>query len=1191
MQLTLLTWCLSWQRMAVVLLISSLIQLAAAETCTLGNPGFDAVDGDGHPIGWWLDWNPQGQVRWEQVPDGATGPALSLATVGGAAQAALATTPTGVPEPGSVLRAQVRIQGLGLTKVALAWVPHNAAGQQIGWYPVVDVVGTVPPDAGWTAVAGRIPAAPGTVTGFFQIMADGVGVVAVDELAVLPPGPAADAAMQDLPLLLNGDGARARDPAGRQLFAWQVLWNPTNAVQLQRDTSVFRSAPAAIRLEVTGGGEGSAAVGLARVPAPGSIVGVSVRAEPGVTFAGCFLETRHAGRADPVATMVMDLTNRTDRLHWRRIEGFLPTVAQPPDGALLGPAEQASLLIIVKGAGTVWVDDVTIRPSGGLLVNPDMELVDDDGTDSRILGWQLVWNPDAAFALERDTQQPGQGTTALRLRGRGTSAGRGTAAAELARLPRTGALISLRCRREAGVQTARLALATAAGGGAAPVFHDLADLAATLPADGAWHRILAVMPGGVTTVAPAQLQVMGQGTGSLWVDDVLVDEAVERLPVVLDGHFNDPDSPPFAWSVTWNPAGSLTFARDAGSGAWFAQLAEDRGGQQPHAVLGTPCLRLPDDRARLRLRARRLGANGDGRITLSCTKRDGTVYDRSVVEFNQDLPHQRSGWSTVEGRLLVPEGTVSAKLLVHLHGNLRVYLDDLEILPAPPKDPEPPRLLNATFKDPLTDAQGVATWIGGERDADIAKSKPGSLRLDGRASPATTAQRLTHGHPDPLILAFQVRAEGAITGSTIAVRTAAGSQRLLDLGPLVPSDGQWHRVKTFLPPTLSPPTIEVTAVGGVLWLDDALLFPPSGTQTAAATAVSEIDPWTPVNGAFSEEADEATRLPPGWSLEEKAGVVHLVRDDRTFASAPAAMRFESVGGYGEAITTQPIERVPADGSVLRFQARASGSFKQAQVGLWTCDDQWQQTGWLQVSDLLLDVPRDGAWYPVESVLRIPPGSKRGILSIEFQGDGKFWFDDLQLSPASGSVSTMWLVNGDFTVGSSKPQGWVLGGEPSGTLTIKRDTQEYHSKPAALALVAGSTSRQAAGFIRTRLRALPPDGAVLRYAVRRTGIAKRAELCLWTADAKFAQTGWQVLVDLAREIPDDGNWYAGEAALPIPAGSIAGELQVHVEGTGTIWLDDLAIAVADAKSSTTDTEAATPGTSTPAATPAATEAPR
>jgi endoglucanase len=146
------------------------------------------------------------------------------------------------------------------------------------------------------------------------------------------------------PTIANGDMSQGTDvPLG-----WRIGWTGSGKLNLTRDTHDFASAPAALRLESTGGtAYGNAGHSLVVTDTPFMLSGK-------VKSSGKFKEARVAVQAfDGSFKQVafIQLADASDAGAWKTFSG---EVRLPKE------AKTASLTVILNGDGKVWLDDVSI---------------------------------------------------------------------------------------------------------------------------------------------------------------------------------------------------------------------------------------------------------------------------------------------------------------------------------------------------------------------------------------------------------------------------------------------------------------------------------------------------------------------------------------------------------------------------------------------------------------------------------------------------------------------------------------------------------------------------------------------------------------------------------------------------------------------------------------------------------------
>lgn len=213
----------------------------------------DMSEGGVRPFGWDSVWTGKGQIEVvRDTADAASAPAsLRIASKGGPAQGSIGQPLREVAGKTITITAQVKNAGFASCRIIVTGI--DGSWKQTLNQPVVD--GTAA--KAWTKVSGQL-AIPASVPNCrIALGVDGEGQAWFDDVAVAvadTPAAAPGANLLQNPSLSDGDGA----PAG-----WTATWASAGKVASARDTAVFKTAPAALRIESVGGAaKGNASQGL-----------------------------------------------------------------------------------------------------------------------------------------------------------------------------------------------------------------------------------------------------------------------------------------------------------------------------------------------------------------------------------------------------------------------------------------------------------------------------------------------------------------------------------------------------------------------------------------------------------------------------------------------------------------------------------------------------------------------------------------------------------------------------------------------------------------------------------------------------------------------------------------------------------------------------------------------------------------
>lgn len=190
----------------------------------------------------------------------------------------------------------------------------------------------------------------------------------------------------------------------------------------------------------------------------------------------------------------------------------------------------------------------------------------------------------------------------------------------------------------------------------------------------------------------------------------------------------------------------------------------------------------------------------------------------------------------------------------------------------------------------------------------------------------------------------------------------------------------------------------------------------------------------------------------------------------------------------------------------------------------------------------------------------------GQVFIGTNGRGIYYGQPINaLKTPSEAAKTTEFPNGDMSLGGTTPTGWALTWTGAGKLEAARDTQTFHSAPAALCLrsMGGAATGAAGHGIDVAQTPFTISGFV-----KATGKIKASLVAIQVFDGGGKQIGWISLATL--NAPTD--WQAFSSKVQLPKGAAAAQLALTIDGDGQVWLDDVSLASDAPPSPKIETEA-------------------
>jgi hypothetical protein len=358
----------------------------------------------------------------------------------------------------------------------------------------------------------------------------------------------------------------------------------------------------------------------------------------------------------------------------------------------------------ITGRGSLWLDDLRLGTPSSTPVRPLPECqrvrianaAMSDAADAARPASLAAWTADQHATVVRDTQRFRSAPSALRLdlRDQDRVAMIHTV---LDRLPLGEATLRLSACGTGSLSFAQIAVWFADQNWNETGNAVLASFGNEIPLDGRWHTRsvpLRLPP----RTAVAQLQVIGAGACSLWLDDLELidvpesDGASPALCRIGNGDFSAiDDDAPAEWKVVQGERNrsAIHADRDAYRSPPAALRLDVRPSDEPTSH-GTHVVRVPGERAILRGWAKRAGRLTNAKLAWwVADARWQTLVWQEVVDLTTAI-RADGGWHPFEAVIEPQAGAVHGQLQLLGGGEGSVWIDDLELSPMIAADAERP---------------------------------------------------------------------------------------------------------------------------------------------------------------------------------------------------------------------------------------------------------------------------------------------------------------------------------------------------------------------------------------------------------------------------------------------------------------------------------------------------------------------
>lgn len=198
-----------------------------------------------------------------------------------------------------------------------------------------------------------------------------------------------------------------------------------------------------------------------------------------------------------------------------------------------------------------------------------------------------------------------------------------------------------------------------------------------------------------------------------------------------------------------------------------------------------------------------------------------------------------------------------------------------------------------------------------------------------------------------------------------------------------------------------------------------------------AIAADEAPKNLATNGDFETPLPSGTTLPKDWSLFSKPeGSYKTSVVDAGHGGKKSLL----VEGDGEFAVVSPA-RIAFDGKsryAVKGAVKVEGEGAKATIKFDYFDGEWKWLGSTSIGEITADMK---GWHVISVTDRCAieaPKAKHVSVGLQINGKGKAWFDDIELTPATGDAATSLIDNGDFENSlGAKPAQWWTGSADGG----------------------------------------------------------------------------------------------------------------------------------------------------------------
>jgi hypothetical protein len=221
-----------------------------------------------------------------------------------------------------------------------------------------------------------------------------------------------------------------------------------------------------------------------------------------------------------------------------------------------------------------------------------------------------------------------------------------------------------------------------------------------------------------------------------------------------------------------------------------------------------------------------------------------------------------------------------------------------------------------------------------------------------------------------------------------------------------------------------------------------------------------------------------------------------------------------------------------------------------------------------------NLPPTSDWMPAEIVLDVPVETAHLQYGIGLAGPGKMWIDRTTIEIVGDAAPSEHGVrgakNGAYSYTAVAP-GWILSGSEPADYEARVDAENKHAGRSSGSLRSVASKPKGFGTLMQSSSA----HAYLGKRVRLSAFLKTKDVASWAGlwlrvDGPNAQRGGPLAFDnmMDRPLKGTSDWARYEIVLDVPAEATALAFGALIDGSGQLWMDDLAFEVVDAKVPTT-----------------------
>jgi len=267
---------------------------------------------------------------------------------------------------------------------------------------------------------------------------------------------------------------------------------------------------------------------------------------------------------------------------------------------------------------------------------------------------------------------------------------------------------------------------------------------------------------------------------------------------------------------------------------------------------------------------------------------------------------------------------------------------------------------------------------------------------------------------------------------------------------------------------------------------------------------------------------------------------------------------------GAGTLMQSISATAYRGKRVRFSAYVRTEDVAGWAGLWMRVD---RPGMRSAFDNMQERPLRGTgeWTPVSVVLDVKEGATAIHFGLLQDGAGTSWIDDASFTVVDASVPVTdldhrprALENGDL----ERPgvTGFQIGGSARDDFEMVLDKEVHHGGTASLKVVPKVEEPRGWVDATQEISAVDLTGKRVRVAVwlRGRDVARGGGFFAITYGAHSPPMSSGLTSGGCADLGPNFDWVRCETVIDVPATADSLTLRGHLEGKGTLWLDDLSV---------------------------------